>query len=47
MLSRGRKYTFAYEVNRQYEEILCSEVGIFSVELLYLLEQGKGQRGKP
>lgn len=38
MRNRERKYTFIYEVDRQYEEVLCPEVGILVVELLYLLE---------
>lgn len=38
MRNKGRKYTFVYEVDRQHEEILRAEGGIFTLELFYLLE---------
>ena len=47
MRRKGRKYTFAYAVDRQYEEVLRTKVGIFAAELLHLLERGQSQLGQP
>ena len=47
MRRKGRKYTFAYAVDRQYEEVLRPKIGIFAAELLHLLERGQSQRGQP